>query len=89
MQANEFVKKFGWDKAKELLAKANGCASIKSMGHHFLYSDLERLVESYELVQSHGGLSAAKDWLKADGLSALNKDFNGVIQAISNVESCQ
>lgn len=100
MQANEFVKEHGWDKAKELLAKANGCASIKSMGHHFLYSDLERLVESWELVESLGGLVKAKTnlssveynlsksvWFGEDKLEKENF-ASRLRQAIADVESC-
>ena len=88
MQANEFVKEHGWDKAKELLAKANGCASIKSMGHHFLYSDLERLVESWEFVEEHGGFEQCKRWYKESPFKQ-DKYIRELKQVIADVESCQ
>ena len=67
MKANEFVKKVGWDLAKEL---ADECPSYCNYLHengfyqiseawqlnekHVLVSDLKRLVESYDYVQIHG-----------------------------------
>ena len=75
MNANEFVKKFGWDRAKEII---NGAGD-----HHryFIadsisvtyskYSDcfdsidaLKRLVESHEMVERFGGLDKAKKSLE-------------------------
>lgn len=89
MQANKFVKDHGWDKAKELLVKANGCASIKSMGHHFLYSDLERLVESYDLIKSFKTKKNANAEFMKACMRGQTERANMIKKAIADVESCQ
>ncbi|MCU4501418.1 hypothetical protein KTI59_15215 [Acinetobacter radioresistens] len=51
-------------------------------------SELKRLVESHELVQSYGGLSKSRKWIErtvfklSDSMIALKK-------AIADVEACQ
>lgn len=95
MKANEFVKKVGWDLAKEY---ADECPSYCNYLHehgfysisetwqlnkkHVLVSDLKRLVESYELVEKLGGLDEAKIYVP-DGYKS-----ERLKQAIVDVESC-
>ena len=93
MKANEFVKKFGWEAAKHI--DYEDSVILVDLD----YNDLKRLVESYELVESRGGLDAAKH-----ELILLQKHLNNTFgyvtiitsekienlkQAIADVESCQ
>ena len=76
MKANEFVKKFGWEYAKHILTDdAPLVMDLK-------YTNLKRLVESHELVESVGG------WNDATSLydEYMGKDLG---KAIADVESCQ
>ena len=100
MKANDFVKKVGWDLAKEY---ADECPSYCNYLHehgfysisetwqlnekHVLVLDLKRLVESHELVEKHGGLENAKD----EYFSCVqnNEPASYVAKAILDVESCQ
>lgn len=56
--------------------------------NHFELSELKRLVESHELVESYGGLSNSRKWIErtvfklSDSMIALKK-------AIADVEACQ
>lgn len=95
MQANEFVKKFGWNDARVCILN---CASPKDkwlMRHGELISDdafddLKRLVESYELVQSYGSLEDAKKALsKKSMLRWIDPETELLRKAIADVESCQ
>ncbi|MFU9819519.1 hypothetical protein [Acinetobacter radioresistens] len=69
MKATEFVKKFGWDEAKGLIAKHEKCYMpdvfdmwsdelqdfvLCTKYASFDMSDLKRLVESHELVMEFG-----------------------------------
>lgn len=56
MKANEFVLEHGWDAAKRLVE------NNKHTGRTLSPSELElkRLVESYELVESYGGINGAR-----------------------------
>ena len=83
MKANEFVKKFGWDRAKQ---------HIKAMDiqnwHNDFYNNLKRLVEGYEYIESYGGLIESKRTLEMRH-SAINLDgWDKLKQAIADVESC-
>ena len=64
MRANEFVKKFGWERAKELVNGlkvgwyTNGIKIVPAIvldnGETWInYDDLKRLVESHELVEHY------------------------------------
>ena len=81
MKANEFVKKFGWDRAKQ---------HIKAMDiqnwHNDFYNNLKRLVESYELVKEHGSLGGAKEY--ADSVYTAPEVAERLRAAIADVESC-
>lgn len=81
MKANEFVKKFGWDRAKQ---------HIKAMDiqnwHNDFYNNLKRLVESHELVKEHGSLGGAKEY--ADSAYTAPEVAVRLHAAIADVESC-
>jgi hypothetical protein len=109
MNAVEFVKKFGWDYAKRSVfrkeapyAKAvcvyNGKLSFSvSMGgsEWALIDDLKRLVESYELAESYGGLAMAKRqylcFTSASESVGVNQSPRVLAlgKAIADVEKCQ
>ena len=88
MKANKFVKKFGWDAAKH---KADELKIIESMGDKLSFEDesLKRLVESHELVEKHGGLISAKEYLKGNFIQYHMSAYARLKQAILDVESCQ
>jgi len=94
MKATEFVKKFGWERAKREVALIGTIAVIT--GDRNWLSDLKRLVESRELVESIGGLPAAKAHLNSvaercvnGGLEAVREQYKILKQAIADVEACQ
>lgn len=97
MQANEFVKKFGWDKAKEFSQitikglKQDFCFEIntgESVGLAYVnLNDLKRLVESWEFVEEHGGFEQCKRWHKESPFKR-DKYIRELKQAIADVESC-
>ena len=99
MRANEFVKKFGIDKAKSIVddfeknPSVNCCFDSglangldKSWWDIFVY-DLKRLVESHELVMDYYGLTRAKEHAESNYTAPELKD--ALKQAIADVESCQ
>ncbi|WP_179995578.1 hypothetical protein [Acinetobacter sp. YH16053] len=97
MKANEFVKKFGFEHAKYLLedttleyfAVHSQCAG-KYFEDTVCVNDLKRLVESHELVESFGGLDAAKKELnRLSVLRWINPETEKLRAAIADVESCQ
>lgn len=105
MNAVEFVKKFGWDEAKRLLStqgktitELRGEFTEKQLKifRGYIVKDglmsmvkLKCLVESYELVESCGGIKSAKK--EADCL--FDNDIEGrafeIYEAIEDVEKCQ
>ena len=99
MQANEFIKKFGWGKTKEIIAKFHNnelqsCCfdsglingEDKSWWDICVY-DLTRLVESYELVEACGGVNVVKRHLKEGNVFRFEE--NPLMrQALADVESC-
>ena len=104
MKANEFVKKYGWGEAKELVARHEKCylPDVFDMWSDklqdfvlctkyasFNISDLKRLVESHELVEKLGGLETAKKELQRQSiLRWINPETERVRVAIADVESC-
>ena len=76
MKANEFVKKFGWGWAKDVVNNQPKTDAQIFNPYNQKYSSsynikkgvsvawLKRLVESHELVESFGGLEMAKESLK-------------------------
>ena len=91
MKANEFVKLRGINYCKELLILAVGCAGIQAREDNSRVSigDLERLVESHELVEWHGGLKYAKSYFERNSVQYPNvKGWDKLAEAIADVESC-
>lgn len=90
MKANEFVKKFGWDKVKSIVLDFNYNSSNKfivNLNNNSAISiyDLKRLVESHELVESHGGLPQAREVAHVNCFDYPVR----LLQAIVDVESCK
>ena len=97
MKANEFVKKYGWDRAKEILDSVkikisfdgrvcNPCF-ITEDGDYVSCSELEPFVESYELVEEYNGLFEAKELIRVS--PKLTSELRVLAVAIAYVESCQ
>lgn len=87
MKANEFVKKFGWDRAKREVALIGTIAMM--CGDNDFNNDLKRLVESLELVEKLGGLETAKKELQRQSiLRWINPETERLRVAIADVESC-
>ena len=88
MKANELIRWFGIDAAKE---KLNNWS--KDSDFEFDFDDLKRLVESRELVELTGGLDMAKSVLDIEIHEPYyNYDAKKVTMlsiAIADVESCQ
>ena len=99
MNAVEFVRNFGWDGAISFTDWYGGNTAFKFLKvkektisvhsgdqpYDFHINDLKQLVESYELVEKHGGLENAKEdelWANELGFG-----FKGLAQAIRDVES--
>lgn len=82
MKANEFIKKFGWEVAGTDLRNHEkyGTRSIL-----YIHDDLKRYVDAYELVQSYGGLYAAR---KEAHKNCFEYDVE-LLKAITLVEECQ
>ena len=102
MKANEFVKKYGLNKAKVLLStQGKTIANLKSEHtaeqlkeyQGYIVSDdlmslveLKRLVESHELVIEHGSIDRAK--MYAESIYTAPEVVERLKQAIADVESC-
>lgn len=92
MKANEFVKKFGWDKAtqtsKLIVKNPNQILIFEDGQEEVSLIDLRILVQSHEVVESFGGIkSAHKAALKENKLG--NVIHEGLIlMHIRVVESC-
>lgn len=86
MEANEFIRKFGLFTAKEYLA-----GSTIFDNHLMVFTndcELNRLVESHELVELYGGLESAKKCLLlAPYATDLEGSVDALNQAIILVES--
>ena len=97
MRANEFVKKFGWDRAKREVALIGTIAAMCCDDR--FNDDLKRLVESWGLVEKLGGLNKSKKVAKKsyDSCSSIISDrttgfeckWVELNKAIKDVESCQ
>lgn len=95
MKANEFVKRFGWGNSKECLRilrlRDTDFPFVCVCGDCTERDDLERLVESHELVESCGGLQSVKDTFNfawSHGADELTEYGERLKQAIADVESC-
>ena len=97
MKANEFVKKFGWDRAKREVALIGTIAMM--CGDNDFNNDLTRLVESHELVlewklpeDDEIGLDGANLYLDYYAHYTSDEEkakLDRLKQAIADVESCQ
>lgn len=61
----------------------------KHADYMFKTSEIKRLVESHELVEKHGGLISAKEYLKGNFIQYHMSAYARFKQAIADVESCQ
>ena len=78
MKANEFFRSMGLDAVKGFIENGN----IRQPETEL---ELKRLVESHELVESHGGLYQAR---KVAHKNCFEYPMR-LLQAIADVESCQ
>lgn len=86
MEANEYIKKYGVDCAKEILKHNQDLMNIS------FFIDLKRLVESLEsleLVEEYGGLDRAKEQAERFRLNTCIKMHGFMCRIIADVESCQ
>ena len=101
MKANEFVKKFGLDTAKNVININNGFLYFEVIentpcysNHYYadcnqvLLKDLKRLVESHELVEACGGIDVVKRHLKEGNVFRF-EEKPLMRQTIADVESYQ
>ncbi|WP_104500310.1 hypothetical protein [Acinetobacter indicus] len=86
MKANEFVKKFGWGEATAFLSMDSDVEIVYTAS---FFDDLKRLVESYEVVGSYGGLDKARKYLDEKCVFEWTALDGKLSQAICDVESCQ
>lgn len=83
MRANEYIKKYGIDKARELYNSDDW----STVSEYFLIS-LKRLIESHEVVQKMSGLDECKR--KMVILVSMGDDRARILEkAVADVESCQ
>ena len=103
VKANEFIKKFGVEKAKLLLstqgktiAELKGEYTAKQLkefqgyivsGDLMSFVELKRIVESHEFVKDYYGLTRAKEHAESNYTAPELRD--ALKQAIADVESCQ
>ena len=92
MKANEFVKKFGWERSRAAskmhIADFCRCFDLPMSFLIDMRDDLKHLVESHELVGKVGGIEKAK--LRCYPAKHLTMDsYHRLKQAIADVESCQ
>lgn len=74
---------------EKILAKDGGVIGFNVKVYHIPYCDVKRLVESHEIIESHGGLGVIKRYLGSKHVlswDALDCEFS---LAVSDVESCQ
>lgn len=90
MKAIEFVKKFGVERAKQMVNADDSVHALVFATTKVSFLDLKRLVESHELVEKVGGLENAKTFDK-DCMYCITHltDLDSLKQAIADVESCQ
>mgnify|MGYP003607994886 CR=1 FL=1 len=87
MKANEFVKKFGWDRAKREVALIGTIAMM--CGDNDFNNDLKRLVESHAMIEKDFEfVEIAKYEYMVSGCYS-EPYWIRIKQAIADVESCQ
>lgn len=102
MKANEFVKKFGWGWAKDVVNNQPKTDAQIFNPYNQKYSSsynikkgvsvawLKRLIESHDLVESYGGVDKIKeDTADLEDWEESSSLWREVEKAIFDVESCQ
>lgn len=99
MKANKFIKKFGIDRAKQVLVASAGYDSFiaSDISATVIYGlndgytpreDLKILVESHDYIESLGGYQFVKDNLPLGYFG--DGDYKDLIQkCLEDVESCK
>ena len=89
MKANEFVKNFGVERAKQIVNADHSVHALVFATTKVSLLDLKRLIESHEVVESCGGLESAKKELQRQSiLRWINPETERLRGAIADVESC-
>lgn len=94
VKANEFIKKFGLKLAqRDIAALDSGFIKREDFLEHYgfdILDDLKRLVESYELVESKGGIELSKKEVRQRSIVRwVDPEVERLREAIADVESCQ
>ena len=87
MKANEFVKKFGVERAKQIVNADDSVHALVFATTGVSFLELKRLVESHELVMDYYGLTRAKEHAESNYTAPELKA--ALKQAIADVESCK
>ena len=82
MNAVEYFKKHGYKKCKSAV-QHNGWLNTS------FWVSLKRLVESYELVESYGGLNRSRFYVDLLPFTPAGISRSTLKQAIADVEKCQ
>ena len=96
MNAVEFVKERGWDRASELvnecpaeMSYVGKCGFSKINHKGFVCKgELKILVEAWEFVQAHGGVSNAHEYVYSHDPYGLSMHYNDLSNKIYLVEQC-
>lgn len=88
MNAVEFVRNYGWDVSRQNVGHTDDVLFFQYGNCVISCNDLKRLVGSYELVESYGGLDSAKLHI------CFRKEFKlyclqNLVKPIADVEKCQ
>ena len=86
MRANEFVKRFGLERAKQFVNADHTAHALVFANTGVSFIDLKRLVGSHELVMDYYGLTKAKEHAESEYTAPELKV--ALKQAIADVESC-
>lgn len=87
MNAIEFVKKHGIDKAKDLACRDKTSIGYLSIEHHNLnQEELKQIVDAFDCVMEHGSVEHAKKYAESDYTAPEVKQF--LLKAINLVEKC-
>ena len=90
MRANEFVKRFGLERAKQFVNADHTAHALVFATTGVSFIDLKRLVESWELISAFGGIHMARaDVMDLDGFEKTSPYWVKIKKAIADVESCQ
>ena len=87
MKANEFVKNFGVERAKQIVNADHSVHALVFATTKVSLLDLKRLIESHELVKACGGIEAVNQHLKEGNVFRF-EEKPLMRQTIADVESC-